>query len=202
MSSQNPPAGPGGDPGSVTCVVDNIFPRDAISYLNQVAEAVSADAEVGGIVRADASAARMDSVRRSDVSWLKDSPQNRPIYELVAEVVRRVNAEIFHLDLKEFGEPFQLATYRAENNGFYGWHVDTGAGRLANRKLSLVVPLTDPSEYEGGEFQAFYDDAPTPVEMPLGRIVAFPSYVLHRVTPITRGVRRSLAIWVSGPPFR
>ena len=43
---------------------------------------------------------------------------------------------------------------------------------------------------------------PTTIEMPLGRVVAFPSYVLHRITPVTLGVRRSLVAWISGPRFR
>jgi PKHD-type hydroxylase len=191
-----------GDPGGMTCFVD-AFPRDAIEVLNRLAVASEAQAEVGGIHLADDTAARgVDKVRRSEVCWLQDNTDNRAIYELVAEFVKQMNGQVFRLDLKAFGEPFQLATYRAANNGFYGWHVDIGAGRLANRKLSLIVPLTDPSEYEGGEFQAFYDDEPTPIELPLGRILAFPSYMLHRVTPVTKGIRRSMAIWVEGPPFR
>jgi PKHD-type hydroxylase len=199
MPPQTPAAGQG-DPGTMTCFVD-VFPKDAIAFLNKAA--IQQSTEVGGLQRADDTTERgVDKVRRSDVSWLTDSAENRPIYELVAGFVKQVNAQVFNLDLKTFGEPFQLATYRATNNGFYGWHVDVGAGRLANRKLSLIVPLTDPSEYEGGQFQCFYDDEPTTIDMPLGRILAFPSYLLHRVTPVTKGVRRSLAIWVEGPPFR
>jgi PKHD-type hydroxylase len=141
-------------------------------------------------------------VRVSDVVWAPDDADTGPIYGLAGQLVQRVNAQVFNLDVRGFTEPFQIATYRAEAGGFYGWHVDIGAGRLANRKISLVAPLTDPSEYEGGELQLFFDSEPQTVPMPLGRVVLFPSYVLHRVTPVTRGVRRSLALWVSGPPFR
>jgi PKHD-type hydroxylase len=202
MLSPNPPAGQGGDPGTMTCFVDNVFPREAIDYLNGLAEASATQAEVGGIQRAAEVTDRAQSVRRSEVVWLQDTPENRPIYELVAQFVQQANNQVFRLELKEFGDAFQLATYRAENAGFYGWHVDTGPGRLAFRKLSLIVPLTDPSEYEGGEFEVFYERKPQKVDLPLGRVIAFPSYLLHRVTPLTRGVRRSLAVWVSGPPYR
>ena len=186
--------------GASSCVVDNLFPADAIAWLN--AYASRAGAEAGGIVQSDASHKIARDVRRSEVVWLPNTGEAQAIYGLVAELVNHINKEVFRFELEGLTEPFQLATYRAEAGGFYGWHVDTGAGRLARRKLSLIVPLTDPGEYEGGEFQVFHDSEPTPIAMPLGRVVAFPSYLLHSVSPLTRGVRRSLAVWASGPPFR
>lgn len=190
------------DSGASTCTVDNVVPAEMIAALNQFAEAAAGRAEKGGIVLSDAKHARVADVRRSDVVWLGQDPANMPIYDFVAGFVNQANNQVFRLALESFTEPFQIATYRAEANGFYGWHVDIGAGRLANRKLSIVIPLTDPKDYEGGEFQVFHDSEPTPIPMPLGRIVAFPSYLLHRVTPVTRGVRRTMAVWVSGPAFR
>ena len=35
-----------------------------------------------------------------------------------------------------------------------------------------------------------------------GTIIIFPSFILHRVTPITKGTRESMVGWVSGPPYR
>lgn len=196
--SERPTAGR--NVGASTATVDNVFPWQAIDYLNQLADRRPGD--MGSIVKGDASAALAEHVRRSEVFWLEEEPATLPIFQLIAQFVQRANEQVFRLDLKGFGEPFQIATYRGADNGFYGWHVDIGAGRLAQRKLSLVIPLTDPADYEGGELQLFHDHEPTTVAMPLGRIVAFPSYVLHRVTPVTKGVRRTLAVWVSGPPYR
>lgn len=192
----------GGDPGTMTCMVDNAFPQAMIDQLNRLAEDSAGESEVGGIMRADGNEARMASVRRSEVVWLKDSPENIPIYDLIAKFVQQANTQVYRYELSEFAEPFQLATYKSSEEGFYGWHIDVGGGKLAHRKLSLIVPLTDPSEYEGGEFQAFYDSEPVTIPMPLGRVVAFPSFMLHRVTPVTKGIRRSLAIWVAGRPYR
>jgi PKHD-type hydroxylase len=186
--------------GASIVSADGVFAPAAVDLVNRFADRQTAEA--GGIVRPDASPALAEHVRRSDIAWLDETPETRPVFQLIAGFARQANDQVFRLDLGGFAEPFQVATYRAENNGFYGWHVDIGAGRLAHRKLSLIVPLTDPSAYEGGELQLFFDHEPTPVPLPLGRIVAFPSYVLHRVTPVTRGVRRTLAVWVSGPPFR
>ncbi|MBI4521691.1 MAG: 2OG-Fe(II) oxygenase, partial [Gemmatimonadetes bacterium] len=35
-----------------------------------------------------------------------------------------------------------------------------------------------------------------------GQAFLFPSYIGHRVTPVTRGIRRSLVTWCVGPAFR
>ena len=75
--------------------------------------------------------------------------------------------------------------------------------RHAPRKLSLSMLLSDPSEFEGGEFQVKTDDDNVKqLETVKGRAWFFPSYTLHRVAPVTKGVRRSLVLWVGGPPFR
>jgi PKHD-type hydroxylase len=188
--------------GAATCVIDGVFPREAIAFLNAVAEAQAQRAEVASIVHPDASQHIARHVRRSRVSWLAHSPESRPLYEMIAQLAAHANQQVFRYELSGLNEPAQLATYRAEEEGFYGWHVDIGAGPLANRKISLVIPLTDPASYQGGEFEVFHDSEPSPIDMPLGRVVMFPSYLLHRVRPVTAGVRRSLALWVSGPPFR
>ena len=67
----------------------------------------------------------------------------------------------------------------------------------------MVLMLSDPSEFEGGELQikTDSDDAIT-LEQKKGRAWFFPSYILHRVTPVTRGIRRSLVLWVGGPEFK
>jgi PKHD-type hydroxylase len=66
--------------------------------------------------------------------------------------------------------------------------------------------LSDPSEYEGGQFQmqtgSPEEDKLMTVEQLKGRVIGFPSFLLHRVTPVTKGTRKSLVIWVEGPKFK
>jgi PKHD-type hydroxylase len=73
----------------------------------------------------------------------------------------------------------------------------------------LLVQLSDPKDYKGGEleFQFRNTDDPTPTRpcleiLPRGSIVVFPSFVWHRVKPVTEGTRYSLVIWNLGYPFR
>jgi PKHD-type hydroxylase len=82
----------------------------------------------------------------------------------------------------------------------YGWHQDYGG--TISRKLSMVVQLTDPSEYEGGNLQVFTSEQPKNIRKQRGLIAVFPSFIVHQVTPVTQGTRQSLVAWVSGPSFK
>jgi PKHD-type hydroxylase len=107
------------------------------------------------------------------------------------------------MDLNSF-EPFQLTEYNSNEKQFYDWHVDNTSDFKYNitRKLSCILFLTEPQAYEGGKFQYKVGIDDQEIDQPRGRVVVFPSYTLHRVTPVTRGIRRSVVTWVSGPPFK
>jgi PKHD-type hydroxylase len=70
------------------------------------------------------------------------------------------------------------------------------------RKLSMVLQLSDPSEYDGGDLEFYVQSEPIKAEKKKGIVYVFPSWVLHRVTPVTRGTRRSLVMWIAGPKFK
>ena len=84
----------------------------------------------------------------------------------------------------------------------YGWHQDYGGDRQASRKFSLVLQLTDPADYEGGNLQIMVGREPQTVRKQRGLIAAFPSYTVHQVTPVVSGSRQSLVAWVTGPAFK
>jgi PKHD-type hydroxylase len=98
-------------------------------------------------------------------------------------------------------EAIQFAEYGV--NQHYHWHTDTFtlSGNPTERKLTVVCLLNDPSEFEGGEFQVrLYNDYTAPLTK--GSVIAFPSILEHRVTPVLSGVRHSATIWLNGPRFR
>lgn len=94
----------------------------------------------------------------------------------------------------------------------FTWHVDDGLAEppLGTRKLSFSLQLSDPNDYDGGDLEfATYSplvdpDAPPPSQVfrQRGALVVFPSFMLHRISPITRGTRYAMVGWVHGPPFR
>lgn len=143
-------------------------------------------------------------VRDSEIAWLGMKPEIAHIWDKLGEAVAEVNRRYFHFDLTGFHEPMQLGIYTEERQGHYNWHTDAAPNDAAvPRKLSMAMLLSDPNEFEGGEFQVktCNDEAQT-LDCQKGRAWFFPTYTLHRVSPVKRGVRRSLVLWVGGPAFR
>jgi PKHD-type hydroxylase len=88
-------------------------------------------------------------------------------------------------------------------NGHYGWHMDTFilSGQPLERKVSVICLMSDPEEYEGGDFEIqLYQNYK--VDMKKGQLIAFPSMLQHRVLPIISGTRTSAVIWLNGPRMR
>lgn len=150
-----------------------------------------------------------EGIRRSRTAWIPPSDESWWIYDKLAKVVAKAN-RTYRFDLTGFAEDLQFTAYD-EPGAFYGWHQDGLDGAVAVRKLSIVVQLTSPDEYEGGELQFFevLDDDDderfeefTVLSRELGTAIVFPSFEYHRVMPIRSGARHSLVSWVSGPPFR
>lgn len=99
----------------------------------------------------------------------------------------------------------QYTEYHASENGHYDWHhdIDWNADDGLDRKLSITVQLSDPSEYEGGDFQ--FTEIPNPEMQDAkqkGSVLIFPSYLIHQVSPVTQGVRKSLVAWFKGPKWQ
>lgn len=142
-----------------------------------------------------------NSIRSSKVSWLD---QDMKIKELLWGYVGAANKAAFGFDILN-KSPFQYTEYHASEGGHYDWHTDVNwnGENTLDRKLSVTVQLSDPSEYEGGQFM-FNECENPPVEASRakGTVLIFPSYLQHRVLPITSGCRRSLVAWYEGPRWR
>lgn len=139
--------------------------------------------------------------RNCDVSWLEMEPEeHRWIYQRALDVARQANESLFRLDILGFTERFQIITYKTGDN--IDWHIDIGPRGQSLRKISMVIQLSDPESYVGGDFEffAFYEAERMPRER--GSVLVFPSYLLHRVTEITSGERKSVVCWVGGPHYR
>lgn len=158
-------------------------------------------AEVGG----DRPDSVLDTkIRKSSVSWMLPNADNNFLWKRITDVVAEVNRTFFRFDLTGCYEQIQLGCYKEEDQGFYDWHIDNSVKDFGvPRKLSMSLLLSDTSEFKGGQLQLkIMNDNPITVEQKKGRAWFFPSYILHRVTPVTKGIRKSLVLWVGGPPFR
>ena len=142
--------------------------------------------------------------RQSDLRWI-DSVKSSWIKDILWNYAEEANRNAFGFDINYLKE-IQYTTYRSDNNGKYDWHCDTfwANSRMFDRKLSIVMQLSDGNDYEGGDFQ-FDSGIPAPDAVQIrnrGVVIVFPSFLSHRVTPVTQGVRNSLVAWIEGPKFR
>jgi PKHD-type hydroxylase len=143
-----------------------------------------------------------DHMRITRVAWMERRPGIEWLYARLEEMVLQINAQFYRYDLFGLVEAFQYTVYEGAEGGHYGWHVDMGEKNYEPRKISLSLQLSDPSGYEGGDLILLAGDGELPAEKARGALIAFPSFVLHRVTPVTSGTRKSLVVWVAGPEFR
>lgn len=144
----------------------------------------------------------IDNIRNSTISWLERTVESEWIYERLAYIARKLNAEFYNFDLYGFVEHMQFTVYDGSIEGHYTWHLDFSNTSVSPRKFSLVLQLSDPTEYEGGELQIYTEPEIKSVERKKGLVAAFPSWTLHKVTPVTSGIRKTLVVWVAGPQFK
>lgn len=153
-----------------------------------------------------AEASTESGYRSSKIGWVdRNNPDNKSIIDMLWRYCLDANRNAYGFDVNYLAE-IQYTKYYGTNNDKYDWHIDTfwANPTLYDRKLSIVVQLSDPSEYEGGLFE-FDPEIPQPNSADLqkkGTVLVFPSFLRHRVTPVTSGVRKSLVSWIEGPKFR
>jgi PKHD-type hydroxylase len=143
------------------------------------------------------------SIRSSSVKWVPKDKEWAWLYDKMMAMIKEANDTIWNFDLYSVLDDIQYTEYHATNDGHYGWHQDIGPGPLSTRKVSMTVQLSGPDEYEGGDLE-YWKGGQDMQKAPRGKgvVFIFPSYMMHRVTPITKGVRRSFVLWVGGGHYK
>ncbi|MEE4190656.1 MAG: 2OG-Fe(II) oxygenase [Halieaceae bacterium] len=173
--------------------VERCFTDEEMDALIQAAEEDFRDATVGG-------QNSNPEIRISQVHWL-DRDKYAWAYEKVWRAIQEVNASSYGFDITGFEGRMQVTRYDGKKKGHYTWHMDGGQA-TANRKISLSVQLSHSEDYKGGDIGFFYTHKERFASRERGAIVTFPSWVMHRVNPVKRGVRYSLIAWIVGPRWR
>lgn len=138
--------------------------------------------------------------RECTVSFIEHSEEVDWIYSRISNKVIDMNDQFFKFSIWGFGEALQFLEYNSPT-GCYKAHTDKLL-RDKVRKLTFILMLTNDNEYDGGNLQVLLNEEPTDMPRQQGTMIMFPSYTLHRVTPITKGMRHTIACWVTGEPFK
>lgn len=120
-----------------------------------------------------------------------------PIDEMLCVLAAYANMT-FDFNIVGLIERPQLLRYKSGSNG-YDWHLDIGTGDASTRKISISILLN--GDYDGGDL-AFFTEGSQMMRADAGVAVAFPSFLPHKVMPVTKGERWSLVAWFAGEPFR
>ena len=93
-------------------------------------------------------------------------------------------------------------TYTAKNKSKYDYHVDLSGKPHYDFKMTLLVNLS-PKEFEGGDFYLYQtEEVHVPQLKKPGSAIIIKSDMNHKVTPITKGIRRTLTHFMKGPAWR
>jgi PKHD-type hydroxylase len=169
---------------------ENVFQQDERSRVLQSGNAATGPSWWIG---------RDDTRKRS--AWSTTISLNREtrwIFHRLKLVFAAANLE-YQFETTSVAPELLFARYEAGDH--FDWHIDLGEEAIADRKLSMAVLLNDPADFQGGNWQFAFDDE-TDAPKAAGAAVVFPSYLPHRVTPVTSGSRYSLVGWMCGPTFK
>ena len=144
--------------------------------------------------------------RKSIISWIPFT-KALPIYQVIRQWMEVTNNNYFGFDTVQLSEQGQYAEY--SKGGFYNWHMDSNTEMAAMptvRKISMTLLLSDPKDFEGGELELFcgdtLDSEKNKFKLKRGYAVFFASFLLHRVTSVIKGNRKSLVMWFGGTPLK
>lgn len=139
-------------------------------------------------------------MRKSQIKWLHHSENSDWLYNKIEAMIVEAN-QIWGFDLHSIRDSIQYTEYY-EGGGHYDWHMDVGPFPMNGRKISITIQLSSPDEYEGGNFEIRTTNGIQTCVKEKGTVILFPSYLLHRITPVTSGTRKSIVLWVGGSTYR
>lgn len=142
-------------------------------------------------------------IRSSSIKWIPNNYEWKWLYDKMLELAKIANDEVWGFDLISAPELIQYTEYYDTAEGHYDWHQDIGPAQASLRKVSITVQLSDTNDYEGGDLQ-IWEGGKNILVGPrgAGNVIIFPSYMMHRVTKVTKGTRRSFVLWVGGQHYK
>ena len=142
----------------------------------------------------------IDKKTRSTKSFAIPLESSPDLYAGIAQYCQQINNENWQFKLEDM-DHLQFLIYDVGDK--YNYHLDIGPGENMTRKLSIVIPLSSEESYEGGELLIKIGETEKSVPLKQGHAILFPSYILHKVTPVTKGRRFMLVGWMKGKtPFQ
>lgn len=134
------------------------------------------------------------------VTYVARDSENAWLHERLEAIMAEANDKYWQLHITDYSQPMRLMSYY-EGDHFNSLHSDHGVGDTCFRKLTCILQVSKPTDYVGGQFEVIGEPTP-PEAYNQGSVLVFPTYLIHRVSPVTSGIRHSVIHRAIGPWFR
>ena len=174
------------------------------SYIDAVENYIEKQQLVKAKFRHNNNDTDLDAIRNSQIHWMTENSYKDdliPLYQELTNKIRQVNDKEWKWIIDGW-EAFQYSEYDESYKGHYDWHIDYGMktpDQPLSRKISFSLGISEKNEYEGGELITKMNINEDSYKLGRGEIAIFPSWMLHKVTPVTKGRRKVIVGWGMGP---
>lgn len=186
---------------------DNAFSNEQLNLIEEICDKEQLD---DAVITGDEGVTEFSkSIRESKIKFIGRNEETDFIFTTLNYVAQSLNNQFYNFNLNGYKD-FQYTVYDSEYKGKYRWHMDTILGgkldswESETRKLTMILLLSDNvTDFTGGELQLNLgsEAAAETIDINRGRIVAFPSFMIHQVKPVLTGTRKSIVVWIEGPKF-
>jgi len=182
---------------------DNFFSEEELTKMQLYFE--SQELKEGKVVGFQGEEENNDDIRITSVSMIRNKKENDWIFDRLFQLTGFINNQFYNYDITGFN--YLQYTVYDKIGSHYSYHMDMVMDDKhlleLPRKLSFSLIFSERHEFDGGDFDFMLSEKEKlRPEQKRGRVLAFPSFLLHRVTPVTFGVRKSLVFWATGPKFK
>jgi len=176
--------------------IESVFSKQECEKIIKLSKSLK---EIKATVGVD-KASLNETLRKTNISWIPFNQEYYWVYQKLTNASTYINENYFKFDLFGFGEQLQLTHYKSPD-GFHKKHADRALnGQI--RKLSLSIQLSNPNTYKGGDLLIHEGSEEQAMKRDQGTLIAFPSFIEHEVTKVTKGERYSLVGWITGNNFK
>lgn len=143
-------------------------------------------------------------LKKNTETYLIKYKKIKPYISKLIEDAFIVNERDFGYDLFDMKDNIfcNYNVYKSSNNANYDWHTDGSLHPYNDIKLTLIINLSE-KKFEGGDLYLQLNNEIHVKELKeIGSMIMFTSYSRHTVTPVLKGERKNLSIFLEGPKFK